>query len=162
MGILGRLAGALFGPKEPEEGVPPEQGAQYGNLAEREKMAQQLRARNVEEWREEEGEGEKPRLWGYGRPSHMLSERVRREQLPRGYKVTRKLDKLERQLEGAESETELRKIAKRAVSERGLFRKIERGMEKRLEDASSGERRRYERELRQLERRLRNPSRYVR
>lgn len=166
-----KLFDFLFGrgtPEEQAEGVP-EDHARYGQLAEREKLAEALRARNVTEEAAEETKREDrpPRLWGFKRTAGRLAERVRREQLPRWHKISGKLGTLERKLADAESADDIRRIAKRATSPRGLFRKIERGMEKRLahleeKGASRGEIRRYERDLGKLERRLERPTRFLR
>ncbi len=166
-----KLFDFLFGrgTSEGQKERVPEEHAQYGQLAEREKLAEALRTRNVAEEAagEAEREGRPPRLFGFERTAGRLAERVRKEQLPRWHKISGKLGKLERKLADAESEDDIRKIAKRATSPHGLFRKIERGMKKRLvhleeEGASRGEIRRYERDLRKLERRLERPTRFLR
>lgn len=160
----------LFGPRFPEdEGLAEEQRhPHYGHLADQEKLLEEIHAKNVEKQQEEEETtGKAPHLWGFERAAGRLKARVREEQLPKWSKISRKLGKLERKLEGAESPEDVRKIARRSLSQGGLFRKIERGMEKRLkgleeEGASRGDIRKYERDLRSLERRLRIPSRYLR
>lgn len=146
-----------------------EKHPRYGHLAEREKLVEGLHAENAEERQEEKERqaGKAPHLWGLERAAGRLAERGRAEQLPKWSKVSRKLGKLEHKLGEAESAEDVRKIAKRSLSQGGLFRKIERGMEKRIvkleeEGASRGEIRRYERDLRKIERRLRSPSRYLR
>lgn len=165
------LLNFFFGGKAPEDEweEEPRETPQYGQLAEGEKMAEALRARNVAAEAAEESSAERrpPRLWGFERTAGRLSARVRREQLARWPKITRKLGKLEHRLGEAESAEDVRKIAKQALTPRGLFRKIERGMEKRLTKleeagASRGEIRRYERDLGKLERRLKRPTRFLR
>lgn len=115
----------------------------------------------------EEKASQAPHLIGYERRSHRLGSRIRGKQLggSRWGRLTGKIRKLERKLGEAESPEELRDIAKRAMRpETGIFRKIERGLEKRLdkENLSLGERRRYERDLRSMQRRLERPSRFLR
>lgn len=159
----------LFGPSEPGEEREAElEGAEALRPTDRPSdpaRRTELHRQIAERQRVEEEQEEQPskHLVGFESTAGRLASRVRRHQLPRWQKVTRKLGKLEERLSEAESTRELRKIAKRALSpERGIFRKIERGMEKRLEDAVPSRRRRYERDLRKLERRLRNPSRFLR
>lgn len=158
----------LFGPRVPPEeevDVSKEEPKQYGHLAEREKLLESVQRHAAEREQREEEErraGGTPHLWGFERSAGRLGERVREAQLPRWHKVTGKLKKLERKLGEAETPEEIRSVARRAVQPRGLFQKIERGMEKRLKDVSPGERRRYEWDLHRLERRLRSPSRYLR
>ena len=151
----------------------------YGHLSQQDELLKELHERvgKEKEAREgakgepeeaEEPAGRTPRLSGFERTTGKLVSRLERARPPRWYKVTRKLEKLERKLGEAESPAELQRIAHRAVrSEQGLFKKIERGMEKRLEHlreegATPGKIQRYERDLRKLERRLRSPSRYLR
>lgn len=164
----------FFGPKLPEdleltESEEEKEHPHYGRLAERGGLTEELHAENAEKQEEKEGgnTGAAPHLRGLERTAGRLAGRVRGEQLPKWSKITRKLGKLERKFEGAESAEDVRKIAKQALTPRGLFRKIERGMEKRLttlegEGASKGEIRRYERDLRKLERRLQRPTRFLR
>lgn len=144
-------------------------------------MAEELREATKEEsrGREEQENRAAPHLRGLGTAARKLAHRVQKDQLPKWHRVSGKLSKLQDRLAEAESSDELRKIARSAMApQTGIFRKIERGMEKRIEgrladlegagasaaelrSARRGLGRRYDRELRKIERRLRSPSRYL-
>lgn len=133
----------------------------------------------MEEERADEVSRHAPHLLGAGSAARRLSGRVRRDQVAKWSKVSGKLGRLEERLGEAKSEEELREIARRARGRTGIFRKIERGMEKRLDThldelraqgASETQlrvarrqwERRYGRDLGKLERRLVRPTTYLR
>ncbi len=133
----------------------------------------------MEEERATEAEGRAPHLAGVESASRRLAGRLRRDQVPKWSGVSSKLARLEERLGAAQSEEELREVARRARGRQGIFQKIERGMEKRLDShldelrsqgASEGKLRsarrqwgrRYGKDLRKLERRLERPTTYLR
>lgn len=124
----------LFGPDIPDESA---------EIAKEE--PQQRRFSQTQEGPEDEPEEpeapRKLRLWGFRRSSRRLAEEIRRGgarppvelSSRRRFKLVRRIEKLNRSLEEAESPEELRDVA-RAARRRspnlGSWRKVERGLEK--------------------------------